>query len=65
MTGNEDNDTSVQPQPLWKDHAMGTARQDAGRQKPMALVRCQPPDDLPAKHLFCCSGVSRTNVRKT
>lgn len=31
----------------------------------MALVRCQPPDDLPAKHLFCCSGVSRTNVRKT
>ncbi|MFR6378143.1 MAG: hypothetical protein ACLUN5_17530 [Oscillospiraceae bacterium] len=21
----------------------------------MALVRCQPPDDLPAKHLFCCS----------
>lgn len=65
MTGNEDNDTSVQPQPLWKDHAMGTARQDAGRQKPMALVRCQPPDDLPAKHPFCCSGVSRTNVRKT
>ena len=55
MTGNEDNDTSVQPQPLWKDHAMGTARQDAGRQKPMALVRCQPPDDLPAKHPFCCN----------
>ena len=44
---------------------MGTARQDAGRLKPMALVRCQPPDDFPAKYLFCCSGVSRTNVRKT
>ena len=29
----------------------------------MALVRCQPPDDLPAKHLFCCSGaVSYTHL---